>query len=104
MAEWVDAGEAGEPREGSIRAVTVGGEYLAIAYAGGEWRAFQDDCTHEECPLSDGEVEGTTVVCPCHGSEFDVATGEVLLGPATEPIRLFPVRAEGGRLQVEVDG
>ena len=53
-------------------------------------------------PLADGYLEGQVIECACHGSQFDVVTGEVLLGPATEPVAVFPVRVVDGRLQVEV--
>jgi nitrite reductase/ring-hydroxylating ferredoxin subunit len=43
-----------------------------------------------------------TVTCPCHGSEFNVTNGEVLHGPAREPVRSYPVRAEGGVLTADV--
>ena len=42
------------------------------------WVAFDDTCTHEECSLAEGELDGAVIVCPCHGSEFDVRTGDVL--------------------------
>jgi nitrite reductase/ring-hydroxylating ferredoxin subunit len=66
----------------------------------GRWVAFDDTCTHEECPLSEGDLEGERIVCYCHGSEFDLRTGEVLEGPAEDPLSLFPVRIEDGELQV----
>jgi nitrite reductase/ring-hydroxylating ferredoxin subunit len=49
-----------------------------------------------------GEIDGTSITCECHGSMFDMVTGEVLEGPATEPIATYPVRDEGGDIQVEV--
>jgi nitrite reductase/ring-hydroxylating ferredoxin subunit len=41
------------------------------------------------------------VICPCHGSEFDVESGEVLRGPASEPVETFEVRLEDGNLEVK---
>ena len=77
-----------------------GGERVAIASVGGTFYAFGDTCTHQGCSLADGELEGTTVTCPCHGSQFDVTTGDVLRGPAREPVRSYPVRLEDGELRV----
>jgi len=48
-----------------------------------------------------GEIDGTSIQCECHGSTFDMSTGAVLEGPATEPIETYPVRDEGGELQIE---
>lgn len=102
MAEWIAVSSA-EGDEGELRAAKAGGVYLALARVGGEWFACDDECTHEECPLSDGELTGTAIVCGCHGSEFDLRTGGVLAGPATEPIAVYPVRVVDGELQVELD-
>jgi 3-phenylpropionate/trans-cinnamate dioxygenase ferredoxin component len=101
MAEWASVGAA-EGEEGELRETRVSGVYVALAHAGGEWFALDDECTHEECPLSDGELRGYAIVCNCHGSEFDVRTGAVLAGPATEPVKVYPVRVVDGRLEVEV--
>jgi nitrite reductase/ring-hydroxylating ferredoxin subunit len=83
--------------------VTVGALELAVARLGdGSFAAFDDMCTHEECPLSEGELEGDRVVCYCHSSEFDVRSGEVLRGPAVDPLRVYATRVDDGELQVEV--
>jgi nitrite reductase/ring-hydroxylating ferredoxin subunit len=54
-----------------------------------------------QCSLAGGDLEETTVICPCHGSEFDVTNGEVLRGPAREPVGAYEVRAEGGNLEIK---
>lgn len=69
----------------------------------GAWFAVEDRCSHADCSfVSDGEVDGATVICNCHGSEFDVRTGEVLMPPANDPIMTFPVRTRRGRIEVEL--
>jgi 3-phenylpropionate/trans-cinnamate dioxygenase ferredoxin subunit len=98
---WVAVGAA-EGSEGELRAVEAGGRYLALAFTGGRWYAFDDDCTHEECPLSDGMLEGTRITCGCHFSEFDLETGAVLEGPATEPIGVYPVEVVDGELRIDL--
>jgi 3-phenylpropionate/trans-cinnamate dioxygenase ferredoxin component len=85
-----------------LAAFAVAGNRIAIATVDGAFSAFGDTCTHQGCSLAEGSLSGTTVTCPCHGSEFDVTTGEVLRGPAREPVRSYPVRLEGGALRVEV--
>jgi nitrite reductase/ring-hydroxylating ferredoxin subunit len=85
-----------------LAAFSVSGDRIAIATVEGAFYAFGDTCTHQGCSLADGALKGTTVTCPCHGSEFDVTTGEVLQGPAREPVRSYPVRLEDGALRVEV--
>jgi 3-phenylpropionate/trans-cinnamate dioxygenase ferredoxin component len=85
-----------------LAAFGVRGNRIAIARVGDAFYAFGDTCTHQGCSLADGELAGTTVTCPCHGSQFDATTGDVLRGPAGEPVRSYPVRLEDNALQVEV--
>jgi 3-phenylpropionate/trans-cinnamate dioxygenase ferredoxin component len=80
----------------------VSGNRIAIASVGGALYAFGDTCTHQGCSLAEGDLEGTVVTCPCHGSRFNVTTGDVLHGPARKPVRSYLVRLESGTLRVEV--
>ena len=98
---WVDAADASLPDE-SVLGVEAGGTLLALARAGAGWHAVEAWCTHAECPLSDGWVEGTSIRCPCHGSLFDLETGEALDGPAEEPVRVFPTRVLDGRVEIDI--
>jgi len=50
----------------------------------GEFKAFSAVCTHQGCLVSD--VSGGTINCACHGSKFDITTGDVKQGPATQPL------------------
>ena len=86
---------------GQMRVVDVAGIKVAIANVGGQLHAFDDTCTHRACSLAKGTLDGTTVTCPCHGSQFDVTTGEVLRGPAQQPVRSRLVQIEGESLLIE---
>ena len=85
-----------------LAAFDVSGDRVAIATVGDAFYAFGDTCTHRGARSPSGNLEGTTVTCPCHGSQFDVTTGEVVRGPAREPVPSYPVRLETGALRVEV--
>jgi nitrite reductase/ring-hydroxylating ferredoxin subunit len=101
MADFQTVGKTDEIGEGQAKAFDIGGQPIAVARVNGELLAFSDICTHRQCNLtSGGEIDGTVIDCECHGSRFDMKTGEVLEGPATEPIAVFEVRDEGGDLQV----
>jgi len=56
--------------------------------------AFDDLCTcaQDSCPLSGGLLSGTTVMCQCHGSRFDIATGAVIDGPSKKPLNVYDVK------------
>jgi 3-phenylpropionate/trans-cinnamate dioxygenase ferredoxin component len=103
MAEWVRVGEAGEIAEGDCVSYSVADRAVAVANVGGTLYAFDDVCTHQQCSLSEGDLDDTVVECPCHGSQFDVTTGDVVQGPAADPIDTFDAREEAGELQVSVD-
>ncbi|MBI3647302.1 MAG: Rieske 2Fe-2S domain-containing protein [Actinobacteria bacterium] len=101
MAELVTVGRSDEIGEGKTKAFQVGAQLVGIARVGGELLAFSDICTHRQCNLtSGGEIEGTVIDCECHGSRFDMKTGEVVEGPATEPLATFEVTEENGEIQV----
>jgi nitrite reductase/ring-hydroxylating ferredoxin subunit len=83
---------------GRMHVFDVEGTKVCVANANGRLYAFDDTCTHRGCSLGKGTLEGTTVTCPCHGSQFDVTTGAVVRGPATRPVRSRAVQVEGGDL------
>jgi nitrite reductase/ring-hydroxylating ferredoxin subunit len=101
VSGWASVGPVdGRPE---LEAVLIEDREIAVAHLDdGSWVAFDNSCTHEDCPLAEGDLEGEQIICHCHSSAFDVRTGEVLEGPADEPIEVYPVRIEDGELQVEV--
>ena len=103
MAEWVTVGQAGEIADGEVNSYTVGDRQVAIANVGGALHAFDDLCSHLQCSLASGELDEVVIECPCHGSRFDVTTGEAVQGPATDPVDVFEAREEGDELQVSVE-
>jgi len=84
--EWHDVGRADDASEGDLRRVEADGRAVCVGRTAAGWVAFDDTCTHEECSLADGELDGGVIVCPCHGSEFDASTGAVIQGPAVMPL------------------
>jgi|ERR1700752_486811 len=97
----VRVGYAKDVVENEMRVFDVEGTKVNIASALGHLYAFDDTCTHKGCSLAKGKLEGTTVTCPCHGSQFDVTSGAVLRGPAQQPVRSRLVQVEGENLVVE---
>lgn len=89
------------PDAGTVVVAVIDGVPVAIADVDGTIHAFDDTCTHRECPLSEGQIDGDTVVCPCHKSRFDLRSGRPLNGPATLPLRIRATRVDGDRVDVE---
>ncbi|HEY5890878.1 MAG TPA: non-heme iron oxygenase ferredoxin subunit [Acidimicrobiia bacterium] len=81
------------PRDRGIR-VTVGDERIAMFRIGNDVYAIGDVCSHAEASLAEGEVFGTEVECPRHGSEFDLTTGEPRSLPATVAVPTYEVMIE----------
>jgi 3-phenylpropionate/trans-cinnamate dioxygenase ferredoxin component len=77
---------------------------ISVARVDDRLYAFDDLCTCAEqaCPLSGGLLTGTTLMCQCHGSRFDLPTGAVLNGPATEPLNGYEVHEVDGGIQIRV--
>jgi len=75
---------------------------ISVARVDGSVYAFDDLCTCAErsCPLSGGLLTGTTIMCQCHGSRFDITTGAVVNGPATEALNVYEVKEVDGSIQI----
>jgi 3-phenylpropionate/trans-cinnamate dioxygenase ferredoxin subunit len=91
LTELPDEGAAG---------FEVSGIPVAVVRAGGEVFALHDVCSHEEVPLSEGEIYDHTVECWLHGSCFDLRTGEPTGPPATSPVATYPVKIDGDDVYV----
>lgn len=91
------------PREGGVR-VTVGDHKIAMFRVGDRVYAIGDRCSHAEASLAEGEVFGTSVECPRHGSEFDLETGEPESLPATLPVPTYEVAIEDGMVYLIMEG
>ena len=77
---------------------------ISIARVDERLYAFDDlcTCTHEACPLSGGLLTGTTIMCQCHGSRFDITTGAVINGPATKALNVYDVQEVEGSIQIRL--
>ncbi|HZY41934.1 MAG TPA: Rieske 2Fe-2S domain-containing protein [Anaerolineae bacterium] len=74
---------------------------VAVFNVGGTFHATQNECTHKLGPLNEGLLDGRIIECPWHGSKFDVCTGQVILGPAKQPLKTYRVIVDGPIGRVE---
>lgn len=72
--------------------------YVVTQPTAGEVKAFSNVCTHQHCPLS--RVDGSEIICDCHGSRFSISDGSVTNGPARDPLPSYPARVEGDTVHV----
>jgi len=90
------------PEAGAVR-VEFGVEPVCLVNTEGEVFAIRDVCSHADIPLSEGDVEGTTVECWLHGSRFDLRTGKPTGLPATVPVPVYETKIEGGDVLVRLE-
>jgi nitrite reductase/ring-hydroxylating ferredoxin subunit len=100
-SEWADVGSASEVSAmGARLSGGAGGTPVLIVHTDRGLVAVADRCTHRGAPLHQGAIRDGCVVCPWHGSTFDLVTGAVVRGPATRPQPVFDVQTVADRVQV----
>jgi 3-phenylpropionate/trans-cinnamate dioxygenase ferredoxin component len=98
----IKIGQATALPAGKMKEVEAEGHNLLVANLGGMYYAIGNVCTHMGCHLSQGRIDGQNVICPCHGSTFDLKTGQLVKGPARKPEPSYPVKIEDGELLIVV--
>ena len=100
----IDVAPLAEFPPGSTRIVTVGWTSIGVYNCNGSLYAIEDRCSHDDGPLCEGDWDQDLcrVICPRHGSAFDLATGVPRSLPAFEPVPIYPVTVEDGVVRVEV--
>jgi len=81
-----------------------GTEPLLLVNVGGVVRAVQGICSHEYFELDRGFLTAGSLTCALHLSRFDLVSGEPLDPPADEPLAVYPVTIEDGRIAVAYSG
>jgi nitrite reductase/ring-hydroxylating ferredoxin subunit len=94
-------GPAQELAYNTMKGVEIEGKQILVVKLVENFFAIGDKCTLRGCKLSSGKLDGETVRCPCHGSVFNVRTGEVVKGPAKKPVLSYTVTVENGELTIE---
>ncbi|MHB0976587.1 MAG: Rieske (2Fe-2S) protein [Candidatus Aquicultorales bacterium] len=89
-------------KPGQMRSTNTEGLELLVANIDGRHFAINNVCTHRQCPLTGGMLDGNVITCACHGSQFDVTTGRVLRGPATRDEATYAIHVEEGFLAIDV--
>ena len=104
MENYIQVAKIDDVPPGSATVVDVKGIEVALINSGGEFYAIGNECTHAGGSLGEGDlVEENQIECPLHGSVFDITNGEVVNGPADEPVPTYEVKVENGVVSVAVD-
>lgn len=90
--------------EGEMYEADVGEHVvLMVAFEGGELRAFQAVCPHQDIPLSEGKFDGKVLMCRAHQWTFDARTGRGI-NPGDCALAEYPIKVEGEDVWVDVEG
>lgn len=102
MPNWIDVAAAEDVFDDAPFAAAANGIPLALFRIEDNFFALYDLCSHGAAKLSEGFIENGCVECPLHQGLVEIATGQPRSAPITEPIRTFPARRNGDRIEVEV--
>ena len=103
MADYVRVCGTNDVPDECAKRVMVGDVPVCVVQTEGEFFAIYDVCSHEEVPLSEGDVDEGTIECYLHGSRFDLQSGRPIGLPATVPVPVYPVKVEGDDVYVAVE-
>ena len=100
---WHEVSGAEALGDDEAMAVDLGGKPVALCRSGGELYAVHNVCTHQFALLSEGYIEDGCIECPLHQGRFELKTGKPLCAPVTEPVKVYPVKTEDGKVYVDID-
>lgn len=98
--DWTPVASASDLEDGEPATAVAGDAPVLLIRRGAAIHALHDRCSHRGCSLSQGQIDGDSVTCACHGSRFDLRDGSVQRGPATAPQPVYDARARDGRVEV----
>ncbi len=102
VEEWVRIADLDRCPPSNLLDVEVGKVRMVLANVDGSIYALEDRCSHQDYPLSDGELEDNELECLYHGARFDVRTGQPVQLPAIRPVRMFDVEVRDQEIFVRV--
>ncbi|MDQ3414924.1 MAG: Rieske 2Fe-2S domain-containing protein, partial [Verrucomicrobiota bacterium] len=98
--KYVPLMKESELTENRMHKAEADGIPVLVVKRGGRIFVMAEKCSHLGGPLAEGKFDGETVTCPWHGSQFAIADGRILVGPATYAQPCFEVRVRDGQVEV----
>ena len=91
-----------DAKPNSMMGITINDQKILLANLNGAYYAIGDKCMHRGCQLSKGKLQGETVVCPCHGSTYDLKTGNFVKGPTKKPEPAYELKVENNDIMINL--
>jgi len=102
MPDRVRIAEASEVPAGTLETFDAAGQSIVVARVGDGFCAVAAKCPHMGGPMGKGRLEEDAIVCPRHGSRFDIRDGVPTTPPAMRPVTTYPVRVRGDAVEVQL--
>ena len=102
MSEFQTVAQLEDVPENTLVPIELDGVSIVLASSEGEILALHNQCSHEEYPLSDGEIVNGQVECLLHGARFDLRSGAAKALPAVRPVKSYECRVENGAIQIRL--
>jgi nitrite reductase/ring-hydroxylating ferredoxin subunit/hemoglobin-like flavoprotein len=93
--------EAAQIPDGERKIVQSGGLSIGVFHHKGGWYALRNSCLHRGGPVGTGMLEGDTLVCPWHGFQYNITTGECLADPSAR-LDMYPVTVQDGKIHLQI--
>jgi len=103
MADFVEVANVTEIPDPGKQLLEVDDRLVVLFHVGGEFFCIDDVCTHDDGPLSDGDLQDHTIACPRHGAKFDIRNGKALTMPATEATVIHETKVDGDLVFVKIN-
>ena len=101
MSQFVKIAEKNAVPEGTGMSIDIEGKSIALFNVGGDFHAIDNTCAHRGGPLGEGSLEDCEVICPWHGWQYNVTTGECTTNPAAKQ-KKYTLKVEGENILADI--
>jgi 3-phenylpropionate/trans-cinnamate dioxygenase ferredoxin component len=102
IMSFVEIAKTDEIPSGQMKGIKKDDKNILVTNVAGKYYAIAGKCTHAGGDLSKGNLDGSIVTCPRHGSKFDVTTGKKVGGPAKQDVSSYPVKIQGNSILADI--
>ena len=99
---FVKLASVNDAKPNSMMGLTVNNQKILLVNVNGNYYAISNVCMHRGCQLSKGKLVGETVVCPCHGSTYELKTGNFTKGPTKKAEPTYELKVENNDIMVNL--